>query len=169
MDIVDLFFKQTNFDVLIKEAIEKDIIYIGNNTDDTISGFGYSEDWLGLGEPCDLWLASILTVEGEQELDEDDKYATGSWDGFDQSSNPDSVAITDKICQQMWDAVEAIENEELQESFHERVRVRSADILISCIPLIKANFTTINPFFVSIASHDETVEAKDRMLALIEN
>jgi len=167
MEAVDLFFKQTNFDVLIKEAIEKDIIFIGSNTDETISGFGYSEDWLGLGEPCDFWLASTLTMEGEQELDEDDKYATGSWDGFDQASSPDSVVITDKICQQMWEVFEEFEeDEELQESFHERVRVRSAEILISCIPLIKANFTTTNSFIVSIASHDETVEAKDRMLAL---
>ena len=167
MDAVDLFFKQTNFDVVIKEAIEKDIIYIGNDTEETISGFGYNEDWLGLGDPCDLWLASILTEEGEQELDEDDKYATGSWDGFDQESSPESTAITDKICQQMWVVFEGLEDEELQESFHERVRVRSAEILISCIPLIKANFTTTDSFFVSIAGHDEVEEAKDRMLALI--
>ncbi|WP_028771353.1 hypothetical protein [Shewanella waksmanii] len=164
MDSIEQFFSSSNFDVLIKQALEKDIIHIGNNTDTAISGFGLCTNWTIDCSPSEFWNTAVLTEEGVEELDSDELYATGSWDGFDQGGDTDAAEITNSIYEQMWAACEDLDDEE---AFYEHVRSRCAEILVSCIPLIKQHFTTTEHFFVSIAEHDEECEAKERMAKLL--
>jgi hypothetical protein len=164
MDSIEHFFKKTNFDTLIKQALEKDIIYISQNTDQAISGFGLCTNWTIDCSPSEFWLTSLLTEEGVDDLDVEDIYATGSWDGFDQGCHSESSKITDRIYAEMWSAREEHDDED---KLYERVRIRCAEILVSCIPLIKESFTTTDAFLVSIAEHDEEIEAKERMSTLV--
>lgn len=163
MDLAEKFFKATNFDVLIKQALEKDIIYISQNSDDTISGFGLCTNWTIDCSPYEFWLTAVLTEEGADDIDIDGIFATGSWDGVDQGCHSESAAITQSIYEQMWSTCETLDD---PDEFYECIRKRCAEILVSCVPLIKENFTITDSFIVSIAEHDEEIEAKDRMSTL---
>lgn len=164
MDLVAQFFQKTNFDALIKQAVEKDIVYISERTEEAICGFGLCTNWTIDCSPSEFWLTSLLTEEGANDLDDEDMYATGSWDGFDQGSHSESSKITDSIYSEMWSVCKSYDD---QDEFYERVRIRCAQILLSCTPLIKEKFVISDNFFVSIAEHDEEIEARERMLALV--
>lgn len=166
IELVEQFVKQTNFDVEIKQALEKDIIQISKKTDDEITAFGLYTNWTIDCSPSEFWFTSLLSGEGREDLDVEELYATGSWDGFDQGGDAQSRQITDGIYEQMWSALKAYDDDQ-REEFYGLLRARCAKILLNCLPFIKEHFTTTDSFFVSIAEHDEYHEAEERMFALM--
>lgn len=174
MNNLETFFEETQFDNQIQEALAKEIIFSSKSFEGKISGFGLYTSWTIDSSPSEFWIISLLTPEGEEELEEEEMYATGSWDGFDQPSDPEASAITDRIYQKMWEVYEKIcatsqdENRldiELNQ-FYEAVKIRCAKLLVKSIPLITEYFDTAPNLFISIAEHDEIEEAMTRIKSL---
>jgi len=169
MNKIDAFFKETNFDDRVKQAIEYDILFLSKDTKETLVGFGLYTSWsvdLIVSEeqvPVNFWINATLSEEGFYQLDEDEYFATGSWDGFDQTSSPKSMQIQEALYKEMWLFCE--ESGESDGIVYDEARMRVARQLLACEKSILEHFTISSneAFILSVAEHDEYEGALNRM------
>jgi len=160
---LEIFLEEINFDKRIEESVKSDIDNLSKELKEnkTIKGFGFYITWEDTFNPTSFWEVSFLTDEGMTELGENEVYATGSWDYFDNPQSEKSKELT----MGFYPLIEEFfgKNPKYVYEFYSEAKFRIAKILFAQKAYIGEKFSVEDNLILSVAGHDEYEMAQFRM------